>query len=95
MGSKVRSVTAGLPLIVLGMIAVVLAMASWRPSVPPDGPPPDGPEKNVQELLTAWKHRMRRGEGGCGGAPNYSVGLYTPALNSSALAGLVSDRSIL
>lgn len=58
-GVKVRSTAAGLPLIVLGTIAVVLAASNWQSSgpVPPVATASGLPEKeSVPEhaLLTAW-----------------------------------------
>ena len=58
---KVRSVAAGLPLIVLGVISVALAVANWPLSpIPRDGPTPvSDPEKTVRALLTAWNRGDR------------------------------------
>jgi hypothetical protein len=61
-GVKVRSAAAGLPLIVLGTIAVVLAVSNWQSSGPrppvataPGLPEKESePEKTAHALLTAW-----------------------------------------
>ena len=57
-GVEVSSVGAGLPLIVLGVIAIVMASRSF------DGgriqPRPD-PESAARELLAAWQRGDRRG----------------------------------